>query len=278
MADLLDAIKARRAVRKYTDQMVEREKIDKVIEAGLYAASSKGQQSPYIIAVTNKDLRDRLSTLNRELGGWEPPLVNSRKEITALHLLFFLLELDAELLEHFHELWLVTSHDGPGKSNDWAQDELAESPLKCFSLVIGGPVEELPGGGIPEPFTPKVWHELADWNTKLGGVYLGELGEGEAETVETRTEADGTMGWADSEVDYSIATFPGELAIEKGVFAHLTGDPPEASIVGVSNILCSERALIPSDSSHARRAPNGLPVLCASIPVLPESSIYVLLT
>ena len=73
MADLLDAIKARRAVRKYTDQMVEREKIDKVIEAGLYAASSKGQQSPYIIAVTNKDLRDRLSTLNRELGGWEPP-------------------------------------------------------------------------------------------------------------------------------------------------------------------------------------------------------------
>ncbi len=73
MSDLLDAIKARRAVRKYTDQMVEREKIDKVIEAGLYAANGKGRQEPHIIAVTNRDLRDRLSTLNREIGGWDPP-------------------------------------------------------------------------------------------------------------------------------------------------------------------------------------------------------------
>lgn len=69
---------------------------------------------------------------------------------------------------------------------------------------------------------------------------------------------------------HSIATFPGELFIEKGVFARLTGDPPEAFTVGVSNIPCSERALIPSDSSHARQAPNGLPVLCASIPPLPR--------
>ncbi len=73
MGDLLDAIKARRAVRCYTEQMVEREKIDKVIEAGLYAANGKGLQSPYIIAITNKELRDRLSTLNREIGGWDPP-------------------------------------------------------------------------------------------------------------------------------------------------------------------------------------------------------------
>ncbi|MBU3826108.1 MAG: nitroreductase [Candidatus Anaerobiospirillum merdipullorum] len=73
MSDLLEAIKARRAVRKYTDQAVEREKIDKVIEAGLYAANGKGQQAPYIIAITNQDLRERLSTLNREIGGWEPP-------------------------------------------------------------------------------------------------------------------------------------------------------------------------------------------------------------
>lgn len=73
MSDLLEAIKARRCVRKYTTQMVEREKIDKVIEAGLYAASGKGLQSPYIVAVTNKELRDRLATLNREIGGWDPP-------------------------------------------------------------------------------------------------------------------------------------------------------------------------------------------------------------
>ncbi len=73
MTDLLDAIKNRRAVRRYQGTMVEKEKIDKVIEAGLYAASARGQQSPVIICVTNRDLRDRLSTLNREIGGWDAP-------------------------------------------------------------------------------------------------------------------------------------------------------------------------------------------------------------
>ena len=66
MNAVLDAIKARRAIRKFRPDMVEKEKIDAVIEAGLYAASGKGTQSPIIIAVTDKDFRDRLSVVNRE--------------------------------------------------------------------------------------------------------------------------------------------------------------------------------------------------------------------
>lgn len=73
MNEVLEAIKNRRAVRKYLSKDVEKEKIDAVIEAGLYAASGRGQQSPIIIAITDKDFRDRLSVLNREIGGWDAP-------------------------------------------------------------------------------------------------------------------------------------------------------------------------------------------------------------
>ena len=44
--------------------------LEQIIEAGLYAASGKGGQSPIIVAVTNKDLRDKISRDNCKIGGW----------------------------------------------------------------------------------------------------------------------------------------------------------------------------------------------------------------
>lgn len=70
MNPILDEIKARRSIRKFTSDMPEREDLEKIIEAGLYAASGMGKQSPIIVAVTNKELRDRLSEMNRKIGGW----------------------------------------------------------------------------------------------------------------------------------------------------------------------------------------------------------------
>ena len=69
MNPVLDEIKARRSIRKFTPDMPEREDLEKIIEAGLYAASGMGRQSPIILAVTNKELRDRLSEMNRKIGG-----------------------------------------------------------------------------------------------------------------------------------------------------------------------------------------------------------------
>jgi nitroreductase len=60
----------RRSVRKYKPDMPPREDIEQIVQAGLYGASGKGRQSTVLIAVTNKDLRDRLSVLNRKYGGW----------------------------------------------------------------------------------------------------------------------------------------------------------------------------------------------------------------
>lgn len=69
MSEVLKAMKERRSVRKYKSDMVPKELIDQVIEAGLYAASGRGQQCPIIIAVTNKEMRDRLSQVNAQIMG-----------------------------------------------------------------------------------------------------------------------------------------------------------------------------------------------------------------
>lgn len=69
MNEVIRALHERRSVRAYTDQMPEREKIDQVVEAGLWAASGMGMQGPIIVAVTNRELRDRLSAMNAEVIG-----------------------------------------------------------------------------------------------------------------------------------------------------------------------------------------------------------------
>ena len=49
--------------------MVPQELIDQVIDAGLYAASGHGTQEVIIVAVTNKEVRDKLAQMNREILG-----------------------------------------------------------------------------------------------------------------------------------------------------------------------------------------------------------------
>lgn len=71
MNEIIKAIKERRSIRKFKPDMPKREDIDAIIEAGLYAASGKASQSPIIIAVTAKELRDRISRDNCRIGGWQ---------------------------------------------------------------------------------------------------------------------------------------------------------------------------------------------------------------
>lgn len=66
---VLELMKTRRSVRKFTDKPVPQVLVDKVIEAGLFAASGMGKQAPVIIEVTNRELRDRLAALNSEIAG-----------------------------------------------------------------------------------------------------------------------------------------------------------------------------------------------------------------
>lgn len=67
MNEVIEVIKTRRSVRKFKPDMVPMETIKKIVEAGTYSATGRGNQSPIIIAITNKELRDKLSKMNREI-------------------------------------------------------------------------------------------------------------------------------------------------------------------------------------------------------------------
>ena len=62
--DAMVNLLTRRSIRKYKPDMLPREVIEKIAEAGTYAPTGMNRQSPIIIAVTNKELRDRMSRLN----------------------------------------------------------------------------------------------------------------------------------------------------------------------------------------------------------------------
>lgn len=69
MNEIIKAMKTRRSIRGYKEDMVPEELIAEVVEAGTYAATGMGRQSPIILAVTNKEVRDRLSKVNAEIMG-----------------------------------------------------------------------------------------------------------------------------------------------------------------------------------------------------------------
>ncbi len=70
MNEIIKAMEERRSIRKFKSDMVPKEQIEQVIEAGLYAASGMGKQAAMILAVTDKKLRDKISEDNRKIGGW----------------------------------------------------------------------------------------------------------------------------------------------------------------------------------------------------------------
>ena len=71
MNEVLKVLESRRSCRNFNPDMVKQEELKAIIKAGTYAATGMGKQSPIIIAVTNKELRDALSEENRKIGGWK---------------------------------------------------------------------------------------------------------------------------------------------------------------------------------------------------------------
>lgn len=69
MDTILQEMLTRRSVRSYLPQLPPKEILDQILEAGTYAANGRGHQSPIILAVTNRALRDRLSQMNARIMG-----------------------------------------------------------------------------------------------------------------------------------------------------------------------------------------------------------------
>ena len=71
MNETLKTLEARRSCRNFKPDMVEEEKLQAIIKAGTYAATGKGRQSPIIIAVTDREMRDAISKENARIMGVE---------------------------------------------------------------------------------------------------------------------------------------------------------------------------------------------------------------
>ncbi|MBP3646204.1 MAG: nitroreductase [Clostridia bacterium] len=71
MSSAMENMLTRRSVRKYKSDMIPREILDQILKAGSYAATGRNLQSPIMIAVTNQELRNRLSAMNARIMGVE---------------------------------------------------------------------------------------------------------------------------------------------------------------------------------------------------------------
>ena len=69
MNEAMQNLLTRRSCRKYKPDMLPQDVLDEILKAGTYAATGHGTQSPVMIAVTNKELRDKLSKLNAKIFG-----------------------------------------------------------------------------------------------------------------------------------------------------------------------------------------------------------------
>lgn len=69
MNEVINTILTRRSIRSFTNEMVPKEMIDEIVTAGTYAPSAMNSQSPIILAITRKDIIERMSKLNADVLG-----------------------------------------------------------------------------------------------------------------------------------------------------------------------------------------------------------------
>ena len=67
--NFLDIIRTRRSYRSYKPEQITDEQLNAVLEAGTYAPTSRGLQSPFIVAIQNEELKALLAKMNAEIMG-----------------------------------------------------------------------------------------------------------------------------------------------------------------------------------------------------------------
>lgn len=69
MNETLQTLKNRRSVRSYLPEQIKAEELQQILEAGIYAPTGMGAQSPILVAVQDKETIAYLSKLNAAVMG-----------------------------------------------------------------------------------------------------------------------------------------------------------------------------------------------------------------
>ena len=71
MNETIENLIKRRSCRKYKKEQIKEEELNQILEAGTYAPTGKGKQSPIMIVVQNKETIEKLWKINRKIMGVE---------------------------------------------------------------------------------------------------------------------------------------------------------------------------------------------------------------
>lgn len=69
MKETLQDLKTRRSCRKFKPEQIRREELDQILEAGTYAPTGMGMQSPIMVVIQDKETIARLSRMNAAVMG-----------------------------------------------------------------------------------------------------------------------------------------------------------------------------------------------------------------
>lgn len=69
--ETLTTLKTRRSCRAYKAEHVEEEKLNAIIEAGTYAPTGMGKQSPIILVIKDQEIRNKLAKRNAAAMGMD---------------------------------------------------------------------------------------------------------------------------------------------------------------------------------------------------------------
>ena len=69
--ETLTTLKTRRSCRAYKAEHVEEEKLNAIVEAGTYAPTGMGKQSPIILVIKDQEIRNKLAKLNAAAMGMD---------------------------------------------------------------------------------------------------------------------------------------------------------------------------------------------------------------
>lgn len=69
--EVLETLEKRRSIRAYSKEQIKDEELDAILKAGTFAPTSRGMQSPFIVAVQNKEMANELRKMNSGIMGTE---------------------------------------------------------------------------------------------------------------------------------------------------------------------------------------------------------------
>lgn len=178
--DALECMKTRRSCRAYSDRMPSRDVLERVCEAGTFAPTGHGKQSPLIVAVTNRAMRDRLSAMNARIMSRIHPLPDGFDPFYGAPVVLLVLA-DADVVTHMYDgcsviTNLLNAAHACGLASCWihrAKEEFEDPEGRALlhelgiegnyvgvdHVVLGYPAKEQPTAAAPRKADYVRWVE-----------------------------------------------------------------------------------------------------------------------